>query len=370
MNGNKAPWYAASLSWIFPGIGQIYAGQAVRGSLLILFSGVCYASLLASLMSSKVPIPVSFVILVSFLVLRVLISIDAFKVARKSNTSEFEANRKSVKDPWLSVFLSLLLPGLGHAYIRKFFFCVLYIFVFVTLTALSKCSVYIWVILPIYSILVCFHAYSAATNYRGFKKTIVGLFTILVIALYTTHTVVPWVTAETFVQISNPAIGPSMEPTTLSGDKIIVNTFIYIGSNPKIGDIVIIPYPKDFYPPKQYQNLLRPRLVKRIVAAEGESVQVIDDKILVNGVERKFNIAEKWKTLSQAEIALEVESMKPYLRFAVSEPYVVSKGCYFVLGDNLGYSVDSRYFGAFPKKDIIGKVVKICWPPSRIRTLD
>jgi signal peptidase I len=44
----------------------------------------------------------------------------------------------------------------------------------------------------------------------------------------------------------------------------------------------------------------------------------------------------------------------------------VPEGSYFLVGDNRAQSCDSRVFGAVPKKDVIGKLTVIYWPPSRI----
>jgi signal peptidase I len=83
---NKEPWLAVNLSMFFPGIGQIYAGKIFRGSILIISQ------------------------------------FDAYRCAKQNNSKDFELLRKSSKDPWLAVFLSRLIVGLGHIYLKKYFF--------------------------------------------------------------------------------------------------------------------------------------------------------------------------------------------------------------------------------------------------------
>ena len=53
-----------------------------------------------------------------------------------------------------------------------------------------------------------------------------------------------------------------------------------------------------------------------------------------------------------------------------TDEVVLGKDEYFVLGDNTGNSLDSRYFGPVPKKNIVGKVARIHWPFTRINALE
>jgi len=58
------------------------------------------------------------------------------------------------------------------------------------------------------------------------------------------------------------------------------------------------------------------------------------------------------------------------LGYGVNKPYTVPKNCYFVVGDNINFSADSRYFGPIQKEDIVGKAVKVYWPLSKVRILN
>ena len=53
-----------------------------------------------------------------------------------------------------------------------------------------------------------------------------------------------------------------------------------------------------------------------------------------------------------------------------TDEMVLGKDEYFVLGDNTESSLDSRYWGPVLKKNIVGKVARICWPFSRINALE
>ncbi len=132
----------------------------------------------------------------------------------------------------------------------------------------------------------------------------------------------------------------SMEPTLLINDRIIVNMLIYRFSPPKRGDIVVFRYPVD--PSRDF--------IKRVVALEGETVEVKQGYLFVNG--RRLD--------------------EPYLPKQVMidfGPKKVPPGNLFVMGDNRNNSDDSRVWGPLPKQNIIGKAFVIFWPPGRMRIL-
>jgi signal peptidase I len=129
----------------------------------------------------------------------------------------------------------------------------------------------------------------------------------------------------------------SMEPTLLVNDRIIVNVLLYHFRPPQRGDVVVFRYPLD--PSRDF--------IKRLVAFGGETVEVRDDELIVNGV----RIAEPY---------IPHEIMADY------GPFKVPPGCYFVMGDNRNNSDDSRVWGALPEKNMIGKAFLIYWPPGRM----
>ncbi len=91
----------------------------------------------------------------------------------------------------------------------------------------------------------------------------------------------------------------------------------------------------------------------------------------VNGEERKFKASKKdGESFDRKKNVSGVEKeWQDYMKFGVTKPSRVPEGCYFMLGDNIPNSVDSRYYGAISKEMIIGKVTKIYWPPHRIGIL-
>jgi signal peptidase I len=161
-----------------------------------------------------------------------------------------------------------------------------------------------------------------------------------------------------FVQAFKIPTG-SMRPTLLEGDAILVNKFIYgpripftdlrlpAIRQPKRGDVIVFIYPEN--PKKDF--------IKRLVAKEGETVEIKNGTIYINGQPLLEPIFSQRFYYNKGELAREGEKI------------VVPKDSFFVLGDNSGSSQDSRYWGFVPKKNILGEAMIIYWPPNRIRII-
>jgi len=134
--------------------------------------------------------------------------------------------------------------------------------------------------------------------------------------------------------------GVSMSPTLEIGDKI------YANQNKEIsrGDIVVyIPLPDPSKP-----------FIHRVVALEKETIEIKNDDIYINDkLIRQENIKKnKYYTLGT------------FLK--KGESFKVPDDHFFVLGDNSKNSLDSRFQGSIPKKNILGKAKIGYWPLKRI----
>ena len=126
-------------------------------------------------------------------------------------------------------------------------------------------------------------------------------------------------------------IGNSMTDTLKDGDKILVNRFVYALKEPKAGDVIV------FYPNGNERSHY---YVKRVIAVPGDTVEISDGVVYVNGYaydEEDTEVIE-YPGLAQDLIT-------------------VAEDEYFVLGDNRNDSEDSRYanIGNIPKEHIVGK---------------
>lgn len=141
------------------------------------------------------------------------------------------------------------------------------------------------------------------------------------------------------LQISYIPTG-SMIPTLNDGEAVLVVRIPYYFREPTRGEIIVFKYPLD--PSKEY--------VKRLIGLPGDTVEIKHGEVYVNGQLLKEDYVKR-------------KSDDNY------GPVKVPKDSYFVLGDNRPVSVDSRYWGFVPKKNLVGKAILLLWPPQRIQII-
>ncbi len=140
----------------------------------------------------------------------------------------------------------------------------------------------------------------------------------------------------------------SMHPTLIEGDRILVSKFLYHFRPPRRGEIVVFRYPED---PK------RP-FIKRLVALGGDTVEIREGQILVNG-----------QVLKEAEVFQSIHYVNDGLYGKTRQVIQVPPNHFYVLGDNSRSSHDSRFWGFVPARFLIGRAVCIFWPLNRLRAL-
>lgn len=163
----------------------------------------------------------------------------------------------------------------------------------------------------------------------------------------------------------------SMKPTILEGDVVFINklaydlrvpfTFARIAqwSAPARGDIVVCFAPDD-----------GTRLVKRVVGAPGDLVELRNDILFLNGVRQAYAplpaaAAADLPAEARTRALFATEQLGPRAHAVMALPQVparrdfgpvrVPADSYFVLGDNRDNSKDSRFFGFVPRRAIVGE---------------
>ena len=167
----------------------------------------------------------------------------------------------------------------------------------------------------------------------------------------------------------------SMKPTILEGDRVYVNKLAYDlkvpfttrhiaeWSNPQRGDIVVFFSPHD-----------GKRLVKRVVGLPGDTVELRQNVLVLNGQPVAYQPIVKGllRDLSPADRVSHVfaaEQLSERLHAVAATPTVqalrdfgphrVPEGHYFMMGDNRDDSFDSRYWGPVERKRIVGRATAV-----------
>lgn len=146
----------------------------------------------------------------------------------------------------------------------------------------------------------------------------------------------------------------SMIPTLVVGDHILVNKFIY-GTKipfsdkrilelkkPSRGDIIVFKYPED-----QERDF-----IKRVIAVEGDVIEIKDKIVHVNGMPVQELYAQHTDNI------IRPAGVEPRDNLG---PKVIPKDKFFMMGDNRDQSYDSRYWGFVDTKEIRGKALIIYW---------
>ena len=139
--------------------------------------------------------------------------------------------------------------------------------------------------------------------------------------------------------------GDSMNVTLQDGDNLIVDKLSYRFKDPERFDIIVFPY--------QYQE--KTYYIKRIIGMPGETLQVIDGMVYIDG--EMLDESYGKEVMDYAGIA--------------SEPVELGQDEYFVLGDNRNNSSDSRdpSVGNVKEDQIIGKAFLRIWPLNKFGVL-
>ena len=168
--------------------------------------------------------------------------------------------------------------------------------------------------------------------------------------------------------------GPSMEPTLLNGDRVVVAKFRYglylpfqesasfTWGTPERGDVVIVNSPEDI------------AIVKRVIGLPGDTVEIRDDVVHVNGepvavtdlgecddeYQQETASTCHWYRESFGDLSWRISrnrATRPanYPRTEVPEDHI------YILGDHRDRSNDSRYFGPVHRSRVKGQALVIYW---------
>ena len=163
-------------------------------------------------------------------------------------------------------------------------------------------------------------------------RELLGMLVYVGIVLAITFLIITFVGQRTHVS------GESMENTLDDGDQLIVDKLTYRFHDPERFDIIVFPF--------RYKD--NTYYIKRIIGLPGETVQIVDGEIYINGEVLEESYGRE--VMQDAGLA--------------AEPLTLGDDEYFVLGDNRNYSSDSRdpSVALIHRKEIIGRAWLRIWP--------
>jgi signal peptidase I len=270
-------------------------------------------------------------------------------------------------NPFIALFLTVVIPGLGHIYIGRWrkgipFFFAGYLLLFIySISGIEKYYGFIifliitigWYLFVITDAVVWAikikvikpQWYNRWYIYLGVIITITGF------SIYAEDTIMPNIIGLRSYSIPSG----SMQPTLLVGDYVLVNCYyynkIFFQTTPQRGDVVVFLFPPE--PSKDH--------IKRVVGLPGDWVQIINKQLYINGHLLETPQAIYTDNAVLPPPATSAESSRDHYG-----PVVVPEDNYLVLGDNRDHSYDSRFWGFVPGGCIRGKALFIYF--SRDRT--
>jgi signal peptidase I len=169
----------------------------------------------------------------------------------------------------------------------------------------------------------------------------------------TTRSIVEWVAVvggalvvaliiRTFFLAAFYIPSESMVPTLQKGDRVLVNKLSYKLHPVHRGDVVV------FGRPPAEQDVTIKDLIKRVIGLPGETVEVKDCHVFIDGRQ----LVEPY--------------VKSWTRTCTFPAYTVPKDAVFVMGDNRDDSQDSRFFKAIPESLIVGRAFVVVWPLTHL----
>lgn len=213
---------------------------------------------------------------------------------------------------------------------------------------------------------------------RLVKEWVIPVLTVLAVLLPLRSVVADWYDVPT----------GSMEPTILPGDRIVANklayglrvpfteTWVARWDAPETGEIVIL------HSPATGQ-----RLVKRVIGVEGDTVEMRNNHLVINGsaleydpftsaeldsIEKALRHGREFATETLGSVEHTVMVTPRVMAARSFGPVTVPAGHCFVMGDNRDASADSRAFGFVPLSKVVGRSSRVAlsvdpmrWPLPR-----
>lgn len=287
----------------------------------------------------------------------------------------------------MAVALSLVMPGLGHAYSGRLSKGLTFLFVyFMPIMALQAGRVFeffgsvlvgvvaLLTVSPVIHIAAIIDSYYVARRtkpdyeMKDYNRWYVYVMLVLLNAA-SSRVATLSLRANCVEAFRVPAA--SSYPTIVPGDRLLANKIVYNHGDPERGDLVVFLNPQD----------RKMNFINRVVAVAGDTVEIKDGWLYINdakiprqalaqSVLDNIRIEIENKPL-EGEVYCETNGDSQYNIFLAGAPYdqtsdfartTVPQHHCFVLGDNRNLSHDSRHFGPVPLATVKGRAEYLYWP--------
>lgn len=303
----KDPWLAANLSMTFAGLGQLYAGRIISGVLFLLLDILGLSAFVLWLVSREVSSVFFLCAIISLFLLRLVSLIHARRVTRKE-VQEAASESKPIhsKNPWLSVFMTRFIPGLGHAYAGRWVRALLFFALFIALSKLDPPRERQTLVFSVDTVLMMLILIDSFFTLR--RANVVprrGTLLALLFILATSQTLLIAKGFQVFAFEVFKIPSSAMEPTLMGdvsdthrrescpfrashgyseGDRILVSKLAYLASPIERFDVVVFRFPLN-------QSKF---FVKRVVGMPGEELQIHQGDLYARQKgEKEFRIVRK-----------------------------------------------------------------------------
>ncbi len=339
------PWIAVNLSVCLPGLGHAYAAQYPKAGAWFLGTAGCVLLALQSIFAAEGNTALGLFFAGLAVVVYASCLLDAYYCLSEGAPPAFPRSR----DRWFAVFLSQVLPGLGHLYLQQLGLgAVLMVAMIVASNAASQSGLWI-AVPPIIAAIACCSAYQVNTSSRSRSNTLITTIVILLLVARLGLASLPLVLNAQLERFVVPS--GSMQPTLQVGDRMFVSK--NAAYRPQFGDLIVFRSPRavrNSTPQRSRSGQSETFFVKRVIGTPGQTIEVRGGQVYLNGQA----IAEPYLTEA------------PRYRL---DPVTLGADQYFVLGDNRNNSYDSHVWGPIKPSIIVGQAYKIYWPLDRSQSL-
>jgi len=284
-----------------------------------------------------------------------------------------EKNKIKAKEPWVSILLNQLFLGLGQLYAKQQKKSKIIIVITLILISISYLSLLIAInknisintthiisfiifniLYAIFGLFVLIDGWISVRNYNKRHQITPSNLLLRFLAIigfiilsFIQGMIYDFTIKKNLVQvykIPTSAMIPTLKPL----DKIVVAKGAYKNKLPQRGDLII------FIPPHEKGKTY----IKRIVGLPNEKLEIKNGSIYIDDKKVTQSNIEKHHYINQGNFAKENESIE------------IPDDHYYALGDNSSSSLDSRFWGFVPKKNIVGKAIRIWWPINRAQIIE